>query len=144
MINRKLTLFTAAALLLGASNAMAISNSDAFSRCVDSESSDAGLTKCYQNEIKYFQKMITDNIKYIKEWDLFDNLTQNEDYDLDTQYKYLVKYIDEYCPYYVQARQNDGYSNKLLEAKCRLGYIQMHAGYLTGVIHIASSGCEED
>lgn len=142
---RKMTLLAAAVMILiYPQNVSAIQNSEAFILCADKEASDSGMTKCYQNEIKYFEGIIKDNIKKIKEWDVFDKLTQNKEYDLDSQYKNLKTFTDDYCEYYVKAKQNNGYSDAYLEAECRLGFIHMYAGSLSGIITFAGSLCDPD
>lgn len=124
--------------------AAAIQNSAEYTACMARESSDAGTTKCYENEIKYFEKMTDDNLKYMKDWQRYSKLVNSKEYGLDDQYKAFTDFLDSFCRYYVKAKENQGYSKAYLEADCRLGYVQMYAGYLQGLITKGASPCIED
>ena len=136
-------LFLAVAALLSF-DALAISNSEEYTNCMKREASDKGTTKCYEKEIKYFEDMTKDNLKKIKAWDKYASLVNDKEYGIDKQQQAFQDFLDSYCQYYVQANQNTGYSKEYLDADCRIGYVQMFAGYLNGLITMGSSLCADE
>lgn len=131
-------------MVLCCSTAYAIPNSEEYLKCMDRESSDAGTAKCYENEIKYFEKMTKEKLKEIKNWDRFEHLVKSKEYNIDDQYKAFQEFLDGFCKYYVKAKHGQGYSDRYLEADCKIGYIQMFAGYLNGIIMKGGDSCGED
>lgn len=129
--------------MLYCSSALAIPNSEQYLKCMEKESSDAGTAKCYEDEIKYFEKMTKENMKEMKKWDRYEHLVKSKEYNIDDQYKAFQEFLDSFCAYYVRAKQGQGYSDRYLEADCKIGYVQMYAGYLSGVITKGAHSCGE-
>lgn len=139
---KKLSLYLIGSVFLCV-NVWAIPNSAEYTRCMARESSDSGTAQCYENEIKYFEDMTKDNLKYIKEWNRYEKLVQSKEFNIDVQYQAFNDFLDSFCEYYVASKQNQGYSDRYLNADCRLGYTQMFAGYLKGLIVKGSDSCGE-
>ncbi len=125
-------------------NCQAITNSEEYNNCIKNSSSDEAMTKCMQNEIKYFEKMIKDDVTEMKKIEFFQPLMTQKEYNIDMQKKFLDDFLNSYCRYYTTALAQSGYSKDYLDAECRLGFMQMHAGYQSGNMIVGLSGCIQD
>lgn len=139
---KKISLYVLIGLLYSSAS-YAIPNSAQYLKCMEKESTDTGTAKCYENEIKYFEKIAEGKLKEIKNWDKYAHLVKSKEYNIDNQYRAFQEFLDGFCKYYVKAKHGQGYSDRYLEADCKIGYVQMFAGYLNGVIDKGANTCGE-
>ena len=138
------SIFFGMAVISLATSAWAIQNSQEYLQCMKTESSDAGTARCYENEVKYFRDMAKEKLPEVKKLEKVAQFALNPAYDLEKQYQAFNNFLESYCKYYVKRKQNQGYSDKYLQADCELGFVQMYAGYTSGLIAKGTDPCGEE
>ena len=117
--------------------ASAVPNNEEFSKCLKTNATDAGLTKCFEQETTVVKQEIR------KTEDTLRPITTTENGNINILYNYMSRYIRSYCAYYVQAHKGDGYSAAYHEAKCNLTRYMHYYRELQGLYNVSMNDMEE-
>lgn len=110
------TLLLAFGATIWAFGAQAIPNDEEYTQCMQSTSTDAGTTKCMEQEIIAVNKACSEIENELKEVKINIPLISKIE-ELKTIF---AKYRQSYCIHYAKLRQNDGYSQEYHRAWCQM------------------------
>ena len=139
MMNRKLTLFTATALLLGASWGNAMPREKEHAECLAKASTDAAVTQCRTTEIEAVEKALKADEQNIRQEKSLQALAKKSGESIEDMRELFQSYAKSHCLYYVLANHGNGYSDAYNKAKCELADILQYQDNLQEIYQMAIS-----
>ena len=132
------SIFLSIAVMSLATSAWAIPNDNEYTQCMQSTSTDAGTTKCMEQEIIAVNKACSELEEKLND------IKANIDVAAKTKElkQMFAQYRQSYCMHYAKVRQGDGYSQEYHTAWCQMLLSLQYYRDLQMIYGVASTDIE--